>query len=487
MEELVQAKQEAQAIKHARSTIRVSDYWTAQPRQQKLLEAAGFGDALYGGAVKPASAELIGYGGAAFGGKTEGAVALALTACHTVPGVQVGYFRRMFTELEGADGPIDRSQALYPHFGAKYNASKHVWVFPNKAAVHFCHCNNDKDRFNYQSQAFDILIFDEATHFSRVVAEYLVHTRNRPSKESQLPRPFFVGLTNPGNVGMMWYMQWFDILQSQGQHEQIKEVLGSAEAKAAKSYFIPAFVSDNQFGLEKDPDYPERLKRTDASTANALLNGDWTAFAGQAFPQWSYEQHTIADFIIPDDWPRRRACDYGHTHPFGALWRATNPANGREYIYRELYASKWTDVQQAEMIKQSTLPNERILYTFGGHDYWTEEGLDGIVTSHETVYRQHGVPLIKADINRKSGKGKIDRLLANRPDGLPGIQIFRTCRNLISIMPLLVLSETDPEDVKKVDGDDLYDTLRYVLSDVQEPRAENKKRSAEERGFILPF
>lgn len=204
--------------------IRVSDYWTPQPKQMELFRAAGLDEALYGGPVKPALSDFIGYGGAAFGGKTEAAIALAMTAAATVPGVQVMYFRRKFTELEGSDGPIDRSQVLYPKAEARYNAAKHVWRFPQGGQVRFCHCNHEKNRFDYQSQAADIMIFDEATHFTQKIAEYLVLTRNRVSKYSKLPHPFFVGLTNPGGTGMMWYMRWFDILQSYGEHGMVKEV-----------------------------------------------------------------------------------------------------------------------------------------------------------------------------------------------------------------------------------------------------------------------
>ena len=190
----------------------------------QLLKAAGLDEALHGGPVKPAIADMIGYGGAAFGGKTEAAIALAMIAAVTVPGVQVMYFRRKFTELEGSDGPIDRTTILYPKVGATYNGSKHVWKFPLGGQVRFCHCNHESNRIDYQSQAGDIIIFDEATHFTKKIADYLVLTRNRASKYSELPRPFFVGLTNPGGVGMMWYMKWFDILQGQGDHGQVKEV-----------------------------------------------------------------------------------------------------------------------------------------------------------------------------------------------------------------------------------------------------------------------
>lgn len=193
--------------------LRPIDIWQPQPKQHTLLEACGLDDALMGGAVKPALCSTIGYGGAAFGGKTEGLVGIGMIACKMIPGVQVGYFRREFTELEGADGPIYRTRELYPEAGAKYNEQKHVWnKWPGnpRAGMYFCYCGTEKDVFRYQSWAFDILLIDEATHFSWYIIDYL-KTRNRPSKYSKIPVPFSVYGTNPGNIGHNWFMQTFGI------------------------------------------------------------------------------------------------------------------------------------------------------------------------------------------------------------------------------------------------------------------------------------
>lgn len=198
-----------------------SDFWKPQPRQEELLELCGLLDALNGGPVHPAATGLIGYGGAAGGGKTEGMIGVALIALQQVPGVKIGYFRRTFKELEGSDGPIERSQILFPKIGGQYNKSEHVWRFGKKeggeewsegsaAALRFCHCQYESDVINYQSAAFDILMIDEATHFTWTIIRYLL-TRLRTSRNSELPRPFAVMCTNPGGVGHLWYKKVFDI------------------------------------------------------------------------------------------------------------------------------------------------------------------------------------------------------------------------------------------------------------------------------------
>ena len=197
-----------------------SDVWQPQPKQYALLELCGLADALNGGQVHPALSRIIGYGGAAGGGKTEGMIGAALVALSQVPGVKIGYFRRKFTELEGTDGPIERAMVLFPKIGGKYNKSKHVWRFGedeqedwnegSAAALKFCHCQYESDVFQYQSSAFDIILWDEATHFTWSMVRYIM-TRNRVSRASELPRPFAVFCSNPGGVGHLWYKKIFDI------------------------------------------------------------------------------------------------------------------------------------------------------------------------------------------------------------------------------------------------------------------------------------
>jgi hypothetical protein len=202
-----------------------SDIWQPQPKQKQLLELCGLAEALDGGKAEPALAPIIGYGGAAGGGKTEGMIGAALIALSQVPGVKIGYFRRKFTELEGSDGPIERSQILFPKIGGQYNKSSHVWRFGERnenwnegeaSALRFCHCQYESDVYQYQSSAFDIFFFDEATHFTWSQIRYLL-TRNRISRHSELPRPFAVMSSNPGGVGHIWFKRIFDIQDRLGE------------------------------------------------------------------------------------------------------------------------------------------------------------------------------------------------------------------------------------------------------------------------------
>lgn len=450
--------------------------WYPQPRQMDALSICGLSPILFGNKPNPPLARLIGYGGAAFGGKTDLDLGVAAIAGLAFSGCKVGFFRRTYQELEGSDGAIERSRELFDGFGT-YNETKHRWHFKTGSRLYFRHCQNEQDRFNYQSQAWDILIIDEATHFSWVIVDYLI-TRNRPTGDFEGLVPFALMTTNPGNIGHAWFMDLFDTTKEDGEHEQVKRRLTQND-KYENTVFIPALLEDNPIGLERDPEYPARLEARDPAVARALRHGDWLVFAGQAFPTWSRERHVIAPFEIPDHFPRWRAMDYGFVHPTAVYWFAQDPDTGRVFVYRELHKSGLTDRQQARRIVAMTPSGERIWFTYASPDMWARKNMEDKVTTSAQEFLAEGVMLTRANNDRLEGKRAIDRALADGPDGKPMLQVFSTCTQLIRTIPLLIRDENNPEDVQKMDGDDPYDGVRYGFSNVTTRAARKKKKRQE--------
>ncbi len=466
----------ARRQKSRRTSIKPSDYWQPQEKQELLLLACGLEDALHGGPVHPSITRLIGYGGAAFGGKTEGLLGVGLIACMMIPGVQIGLFRRTFAELEGSDGPVTRSMMLYNQVeGATYNQSKHTWKFPNGSSLRFCHCQNEIDVFNYQSQAFDILMMDEATHFSWFITDYLL-TRNRPSKSSAIQRPFAIMTTNPGGVGHMWYMQLFDTDSSLGQHYTIKTV-NNPNGKPEQSFFIPAFLDDNPLGVARDPDYEANLMKRDEQVAQALRYGDWSVFAGQALRVFSKQKHVIRPFDIPDYWIHGRCVDWGFADPWAVLWYAINPDNLRRIYYKEIYKTGITDPLQARMINEYSDPNITYVYNYADPSMWRRISSAEQVTSTYDIYLQHGILLTKGDNDAVNKLRKSQAILRDIHDGQPGALITEACPNLIRTLPSLVTDIKNREKIAEGQEEHIWDAFAYGLTNWTDPMAAVNNRN----------
>ena len=163
--------------------------WTPQPRQAAFM--ARFED------------EAL-YGGAAGGGKSDCALAESLRQVH-IPYYRGLILRKTYPQLsELTDRSAELFRAAYP--GAKYNDSKHVWVFPSGAKIYFGSLQHTDDRLNYQGKRYDFIDFDELTQFTWDEYSYLF-SRNRPNGAGT--RCYMRAQANPGGIGHGWVKQRF--------------------------------------------------------------------------------------------------------------------------------------------------------------------------------------------------------------------------------------------------------------------------------------
>lgn len=475
--------------------------WWPQPRQRRFVEACGFGHMLEEGRPRlPPEARVIGYGGCAGGGKTDALLAVAGVGALSHNGSRWAIFRRKFVELEGLGGAIDRSHEMYKGL-ATYNGQLHRWTFKNGSRVQFCHCHRESNVYDYQSQQFDGLLFDEATHFTEYQIQYLL-TRNRATVEGIVP--VCAMATNPGNVGHLWFKRW---MIDPGPAEQVHQVATDDDQawETEPHLFIRAELADNQILEKRDPGYRRNLERKPAAIRRALLDGDWDSFLGQVFEEWRGDRHVCKAFKIPVHWQRWRSVDWGYAQPFCCLWFARDPDSGQTYIYRELYKAGMTDPEQAAMIRKLTgepvytvtehdptdeligssyvgsvkmdkakpelVGGEKIQRTLADPSMWTVKTTQEQTTTSADVYKKRGVPLTKADNNRLIGKRRIHDALAwqidGRPlytDGGPGLRVFENCHNGIRTLPALPYDEIRVEDVDTDAEDHWYDAARYGLS-----------------------
>ena len=234
------------------------------------------------------------FGGAAGGGKSYGQLADALVYALRYPGSRQLLLRRTLPELENS--LIRSALAMYPSTLYHYLSSKHTGVFLNGSLLDFGYCDSERDVFRYQSAEYDVIRFDELTHFTESMYLYLM---SRLRGASPFPRQM-KSTTNPGGLGHEWVKRRFVDPAPAG--EVITDPWGSR-------IFIPARVQDNRFLMANDPKYIDRLQRLPEQERRALLEGDWDLCEGRFFSAWDRSIHTCEPFEIPSHWRRYCAID----------------------------------------------------------------------------------------------------------------------------------------------------------------------------------
>lgn len=471
--------------------------WKPQPRQLVALQACGLSFPFDKSDPRPAIAGVIGYGGAAGGGKTDTMLAIAIIACLTYPGINVAYFRREFPQLEGVGGAINRSLELISHI-AKYNAGKHVWKFPNGSIIQFSHCKNPKDVYNYQSQQIDILLIDEATQFTQEMVDYLI-TRNRKTIKDDTFVPFCFMATNPGNIGHAFFKERFiDIGEYEKLHPYTYET-----GVTLNHYFIQSYLKDNQKLVQRDPGYETRLA-TNEMNKKMLLGGEWDVYQGQAFTECRRELHLIDPFEVTPEYRLFGAYDHGFSHPYSFGVFAVD-GDGVVYLVRYKTGRLKRPDQIAREIA-ATIDLSRLDYIVAGHDLWSIQR-DGSPKIAEQFLRNQDfkdkrVKILKAKIDRTQGAAQVRDFLAwketrqdeagNPIDGLPRFYIFRQYQEVYDTIARMIFDPDKPEDVLKVDadengkgGDDDYDMVRYGLMSRPRPLPEKEQEYPEDSGMAI--
>ncbi len=460
--------------------------WRPQPRQLTFLEACGMAHPFTGGDPKPAAADVIGYGGAAGGGKSDSLIMVGIIGCLTYAGLGVAYFRRQGVELEGLGGAIMRARELVGEW-CKWNGRLARLTFPNGSILQFNHCNEETDVTKYQSSQFDILIFDEATHFTRFIYRYM-RSRNRVSLSNCPPsfRAFTAMGTNPGNVGHAWFRDEF---VSPGPPEEVHEV-EVEEGRFERHLFIPAFLSDNKALLKKDPGYKDRLDSLPELERRQLLHGDWDAFGGQYFKEFDRQLHVIKQ----QDWPlepwfkRFRSLDYGLDTTACYWWAVTG--DGKCIVYRELHIPDLRLSEAAEAIMDLSPRDEKISYTVASPDLWNRRQDTG--KSGQEVMSAAGLKgLIRADNRRVEGWRMLREYLAPYEDEqgvkTARLRFYDHCIEAIRCLPLLQHDKRNPEDASDTPHHITHapESLRYgVMSRPPMRSISPKERMVRKRRYL---
>ncbi|MCP4072295.1 MAG: terminase [Hyphomicrobiales bacterium] len=263
-------------------------------------------------------ADLLLYGGAAGGGKTDLIVGLGLTR-HK----RVGIFRQQTGELTGI---LDRMDDICRAGGLPSVSHKPPsWKGPNGQKFEFGHLERPKSEFSWQGRDHDLKAFDEAAQISPKKIIYVLGW-NRSTEPGQRVRGLLASnppLAGQGDYLLEWFGPWLDpshdlypakpgellwaLFQEDGDEVRTiwcdgpapVQLEGWKKPRRPKSRtFVPAKMEDNKY---LDCDYEAQIESMPEPMRSALRDGNFMA----ARPDHAYQ-------VIPSAWVRAAVERYGN-------------------------------------------------------------------------------------------------------------------------------------------------------------------------------
>jgi hypothetical protein len=163
--------------------------WRPLPGPQSMADAS--------------TADVIGFGGAAGGGKTDLACGKAVCGDHE----KIAIFRREGTELTAI---VDRLVEL---FGSRdgYNGQDKIWRMPDRQ-VELCSTPHLGDEKKYQGRPKDLLVLDEAANFLEAQARFLMGwvRSTKPGQKCQTLMTFNPPTSSEGRWVVKFFAPWLD-------------------------------------------------------------------------------------------------------------------------------------------------------------------------------------------------------------------------------------------------------------------------------------
>lgn len=394
------------------------------------------------------------------------------------------FVRRSFPGVTDFEATTRELFGLVYGPAARYNATAHIWRFPNGGTLQLDQMEGHADFAKYQGKSFSLICCDEAGQYdSPAVLDLLRSCLRAPAP--MVPR--MVLAANPGGPGHHWLAR---------RHVLPHCPWVPYQEPATDRTFVscPSTFRDNT-ALDHG-DYERQLRAattTDPELGRAWLEGDWHVIRGAYFAAVLGDHNMMEPWRR--DWPRMvrnshadpssnwrfyLAHDFGSSAPSVTLVMGRSPGasgpDGTWYprgsiVVLDEYSSNapgqlnegmgYTIPVLAEKIKD--LANHWYLPARGCADdacfAHTGHGSGSIADE----FRAHGVhftPARKAD--RRTGWERLKMLMADagKPDR-PGLYISRACSYLWETLPILPRDPRHPDDVDSRGPDHGADALRY--------------------------
>lgn len=391
----------------------------------------------------------ISYGGARGGGKSFAARWKAILLALRYDGIQILLLRRTLPELrENHLLPLqkvlntnskDKNKRL-----AEYKEVTKEFIFPKGSRIKLGYCDNENDVLQYQGQAYDVIIMEEATHFTELQFQILTES-NRPSglmEETFSPRMYLT--CNPGGVGHQWVKRLFiDKVYKNSEQEEDYE-------------FIPSLVYENKWLMDHDPNYVRTLENLPEDRRNAMLYGNWDVYDGQFFAEFNRDIHVIEPHKLPKTFRLYRSLDYGLD--MLACYHILITAEGKIKVIHEIYEPELIVSEACKKIKETTkslgFDEADVDLTLAPDDMWHRDATSGKCAAD--IFYDNGLTLTKVTREREHGWLAVKELLkveeirdsfTGNPVKTARMQMFSVCRNLIRCIPLLQYDAKKYNDV----------------------------------------
>ena len=419
----------------------------------------------------------IGFGGARGGGKSWSVRTKAKLLALNYDGIKILIVRRTFPEL--VNNHINFLQTEL-HGIASYNKTEKVFTFPNGSTIKFGYCNNDKDLDQYQGAEYDVIFLDEATQLQEMWIKKI--TACVRGVNSFPKRVYYT--CNPGGASHGYFKRLFiDKQYEAGEHPE-------------DYTFIQSLVTDNKALMASQPDYIKQLESLPPKLREAWLYGRWDIFEGQFFEDFrttpdiekctaagitqeeAVQQHRFTHVIEPFDlnvgekrgWHIMRSYDFGYNKPFSLGYWAMD-YDGVLYRIMEMYGCtqtpdegvKWSPDEQFKRISEFErehpwLKGRKIVDSVADPAIWDSSRGESIA---ETAAK-YGIYFTPGDNQRIPGWMQVHYRLQFDENGYARMYVFNNCKAFIRTMPLMMYSETHPEDLDTKLEDHCPDEVRYM-------------------------
>ena len=424
-----------------------------------------------------AGCKHVGFGGARGGGKSWSVRTKAKILAVSYKGIKILIVRRTFPEL--VNNHINQLREEL-HGVAKYNKTEKVFTFPNGSTIKFGYCNNDKDLDQYQGAEYDVIFLDEATQLQEMwIKKITACVRG----VNDFPKRIYY-TCNPGGASHGYFKRLF-----------IDKQYEAGEYPDDYS-FIQALVTDNKALMESQPDYIKQLEALPPKLREAWLYGRWDIFEGQFFedfrttpdiekcteagitPEEALQQHRWTHVIEPFDlnkgdcrgWNIMRSYDFGYNKPFSLGYWAID-YDGVLYRIMEMYGCtqtpdegvKWSPDEQFRRISEFErehpwLKGRKIVDSVADPAIWDSSRGESIADTAA----KYGIYFTPGDNERIAGWMQVHYRLQFDHNGYARMYVFNNCKAFIRTMPLMMYSETKPEDLDTKLEDHCPDEVRYM-------------------------